>query len=151
MNRMWNLKHCTAVVTGGSKGIGRATVIELANLGAKVLFTARQEEDLKQLEKQLRKDNLDVTGLVADVSISEDRNLLFKTVEEKWGILDILVHNAGVNIRKKANDYTEKEYRKVLEINLFSPFEISRQLYPLLKKSSRGTVIMWLLLQLFRM
>lgn len=141
MGRMWNLKNCTAVVTGGSKGIGRATVIELASLGAKVIFTARKEEDLKQLEKQLRDASFDVTGLVADVSIPEDRNLLFETLKEKWGTLDILVHNAGINIRKMANDYSEEEYRKVLEINLFSPFEISRKLYPLLKKSSRGTVI----------
>lgn len=141
MKRMWNLKNCTAVVTGGSKGIGRATVMEFANLGAKVLFTARKEEDLKQLEKQLREKDCDVTGLVADVSIPEDRNLLFETIEEKWGTLDILVHNAGINIRKKAIDYSEEEYRKVLEVNLFSPLEISRKLYPLLKKSSRGTVI----------
>lgn len=140
MNK-WNLNNCTAVVTGGSKGIGKATVLELLKLGAKVIFTARKEEDIRQLEKQLREENYEVTGLVADVSKPEDRELILETVKKKWGALDILVHNAGINIRKKAIDYTEEEHRKVLEINLFSPFELSRKLYPVLKTSSRGTVI----------
>ncbi|UJH91099.1 SDR family oxidoreductase [Antarcticibacterium sp. 1MA-6-2] len=141
MNRMWNLNGCTAVVSGGSKGIGKATVIELLNLGAKVIFTARKEEDIKELENELQKKNFDVKGLVADVSVQKDRDIILEEVRSKWEKLDILVHNAGINIRKKANEYTEEEYRKILEINLFSPFELSRMLYPLLKKSSGGTVI----------
>lgn len=138
---MWNLEGQTAVVTGGSKGIGRATVIEFLNLGAKVVFTARNGQDVKQFQEDLRSQGFDATGIEADVSTEIGRKEIVRTVKEKWKVLDILVHNAGINIRKKANDYSEAEYRKVLEINLISPFELSRMLYPFLKKSTRGTVI----------
>lgn len=138
---MWNLEGQTAVVTGGSKGIGRATVMEFLHLGAKVIFTARTREDVIEFQEELRSRGFDATGLEADVSTEAGRKEIVRAVKEKWKALDILVHNAGINIRKKANDYSEAEYRKVLEINLVSPFELSRQLYPFLKESSRGTVI----------
>lgn len=138
---MWNLEGQTAVVTGGSKGIGRATVMEFLILGAKVIFTARTREDVIKFQEELRSRGFDATGLEADVSTEAGRKEIVRAVKGKWKALDILVHNAGINIRKKANDYTEAEYRKVLEINLVSPFELSRQLYPFLKESSRGTVI----------
>lgn len=138
---MWNLEGQTAVVTGGSKGIGRATVIEFLNLGAKVVFTARNRQDIMKFQEDLRSQGFDATGIEADVSTEIGRKEIVRTVKEKWKVLDILVHNAGINIRKKANDYSEAEYRKVLEINLIAPFELSRMLYPFLKKSTRGTVI----------
>ncbi|HSI71394.1 MAG TPA: SDR family oxidoreductase [Gillisia sp.] len=138
---MWNLKDQTAVITGGSKGIGKATVLEFLHLGAKVIFTARTREDVISFQEELRSKGFDATGIEADVSTEKGRHEIVRAVEDKWKTLDILVHNAGINIRKKANDYTEAEYRKVLEINLISPFELSRMLFPFLKKSSRGTVI----------
>jgi tropinone reductase I len=139
--KMWNLEGQTALITGGSKGIGRATVMEFLHLGAKVIFTARTREDVIEFQEELRSRGFDATGLEADVSTEAGRKEIVRAVKEKWKALDILVHNAGINIRKKADDYTEAEYRKVLEINLVSPFELSRQLYPFLKESSRGTVI----------
>jgi tropinone reductase I len=106
-----------------------------------VIFTARTREDVIEFQEELRSRGFDATGLEADVSTEAGRKEIVRAVKEKWEALDILVHNAGINIRKKADDYTEAEYRKVLEINLVSPFELSRQLYPFLKESSRGTVI----------
>lgn len=138
---MWNLENQTAVVTGGSKGIGKATVVEFLNLGARVLFTARNTEEIKELEKELREQNFEVTGIVADVSKANERNKIVSWVEENWGKLDILVHNAGINIRKKALDYTEEEYLRILNINLHSPFELSRQLHRFLRNSKVATVI----------
>lgn len=138
---MWNLEGQTALVTGGTKGIGKATVMEFLDLGAKVLFTARNEDDVKQLEKELRSKNFEATGLVADSSIQEDRQKVHNWIEDNWESLDILVHNAGINIRKKALEYSEEEYRKVININLMSPFELSRMLFPFLEKSKAGTVI----------
>lgn len=138
---MWNLEGQTAVVTGGSKGIGRATVKEFLNLGAKVVFTARNRENIISLQEELRSQGFDATGIEADVSTETGRKEIVRTVKAKWQSLDILVHNAGINIRKKANDYAEEEYRKVLEINLIAPFELSRMLHSFLKQSNKGTVI----------
>lgn len=138
---MWNLKGQTAVITGGSKGIGRATVHEFLKLGAEVLFTGRNAEDILKVEDELSAEGHSVKGIVADVAKPEDRNKILTWTENNWKAVTILVNNAGVNIRKKALDYSEEEYRKVLEINLFSPFLLARELYPLLKKSKNGKII----------
>ena len=138
---MWNLKDKTALVTGGTKGIGRATVIEFLNLGAKVVFTARNESDIQQFEKELQDQNYQATGLVSDVSNAKDRESVKNWIEDHWKKLDILVNNAGINIRKKALEYSEEEFQKILSINLSAPFEISRLLQPLLLKSENATVI----------
>ncbi|MDT0689437.1 SDR family oxidoreductase [Salegentibacter sp. F188] len=138
---MWNLENKKAVITGGTKGIGKAAVLDFLELGAEVLFTARNAEDVKKLENSLRNDGHKATGIVSDSSLEKDQLELKQWVEKNWGNVDILVNNAGINIRKKAQDYSEEEYRKVLEVNLFSPFELSRKLYPLLKKSGKAAII----------
>lgn len=138
---MWNLNNQTALVTGGTKGIGKATVLEFLSLGAKVLFTARNDREVKDLENELKSSDFDVTGLAADVSVKEDRHRISSWIDQNWKTLDILVHNAGINIRKRALDYSEEEYLKIININLNSPFELSRKLFPFLKTSKVATVI----------
>lgn len=138
---MWNINNNTALVTGGTKGIGKATVLEFLHLGAVVAFTARNEEEVKSLENELRNNGYTVTGLVADVSREDDRNKIVTWMENNWNSLDILVHNAGINIRKKALEYTDEEVQKVLDINLVSPFQLSRKLHPLLKKGRNPSII----------
>lgn len=139
---MWNLKGKVAVVTGGTKGIGKATVLEFLELGAEVLFTARTEEQVRSVEKELQSKFKDkVYGLAADVTEKEDRNAIHTFIEEHWKKLDILVNNAGINIRKRARDYSEAEFRKVMEINLVAPFELSRKLNPWLASAGNGSII----------
>jgi len=143
MKTSWNLKDKKAFVTGGSKGIGKATVIEFLELGADVLFSARNKDEIQNLEKELKKDfpNSFVKGIKADVTSKTDRQKAFDWIEKNWHNLDILVNNAGINIRKSALEYSEEEYRKILEINLLAPYEGARILYPLLQKSATASVI----------
>mgnify|MGYP003146743851 CR=1 FL=1 len=138
---MWNLENKKAIVTGGSKGIGKAVVLEFLKLGADVLFTARNKEDIVNFENELKTTYPKVKGLVSDSSSPKDRLELEKWVSSNWGLVDILVNNAGINIRKKTIDYTTEEFQKVVAINLIAPFEISRLLYPALKKSGKASVI----------
>ena len=138
---MWNLKGQTAVVTGGSKGIGRATVEEFLKLGAEVLFTARNAEDIDRLQDELLAKGHKVKGMVADVSIPEHREKVADYVKNTWGSLNILVNNAGINIRKRALEYADEEYQKVLNINLVAPFALARELHPFLKASKNGKII----------
>lgn len=138
---MWKLDNKKALITGGTKGIGRASVIEFLELGAEVLFTARNEGDTTAFEKELRNKGFKAHGIAADSAKKEDREKVRNWINKHWGKLDVLVNNAGINIRKKANDYSEEEFRKVLEINLIAPFEISRLLYPYLKESGNASII----------
>ncbi|HUB61844.1 MAG TPA: SDR family oxidoreductase [Puia sp.] len=137
----WNLKGRRALVTGGSKGIGKAIVNEFLELGAEVLFTARHAADVAAVEQELLQMGHPVHGVVADVAVEQDRKKLLEWIGRQWGFLDVLVNNAGMNIRKRAADYTEEEYRKVLEIDLIGAFELCRAFQPFLQKGHNASVI----------
>ncbi|NJW51874.1 SDR family oxidoreductase [Salinimicrobium oceani] len=138
---MWNLKGQTAVITGGSKGIGRATVSEFLKLGAEVLYTGRNADDILKVEDEFTAAGHSVKGIVADVTKAEDRRKVFSWAENNWKAVTIVVNNAGINIRKKATEISEEEHREVLETNLIAPFLLAKELYPFLKQSGNGKII----------
>lgn len=138
---MFTLKNYHALITGGSKGIGRATVELFLELGANVVFTARDQETVQELETELSKKYKDIKGFVADVTSSEDIEKLKKHIQSTWGQLDVLVNNAGTNLRKSTIAYSEEEYKYVIDTNIKAPFFISQAFYPLLQKSSYPSII----------
>lgn len=138
---MWHLRNKKALVTGGSKGIGRSCVEELAALGARVIFTGRDKDALKSLEVELHTKGYTAEGMVSDVTSSEDRTRLWAHIKDTFGTLDILVNNAGMNIRKTAVSYSIEEYREVMEVNLTAPFELCRLFFAMLKSSGKASVI----------
>jgi Tropinone reductase 1 len=133
----WNLNGKKALVTGGTKGIGLAIVDEFVSLGAEVLTAARGEKELVALEDRYPGK---VKGIPADLATESGR---MKVIAESggWGQLDVLVNNTGTNIRKKFVEYSEDEYRRLFEVNLFAMMELTRALHPLLKRSGRASVI----------
>ncbi len=135
----WNLENKFALVTGGSKGIGNAIIKELSDLGATVLFLARDEENNQRVLSTIGNEKLN--ALAGDVTNNDFRKKVNAWVEDNWGKLDILVNNAGINIRKPSIEYTPDEYQRVLNVNLIAPFELIKELYPLLKKSGHASVI----------
>ncbi len=137
----WNLIGKKALVTGGSKGIGKSTVEELASLGAEVLFTARNEKELLDTRKEFEEKGYKVFALVSDVINADDRTKVTSWINDSWQRLDILVNNAGINLRKATNDYTEKEYLSVINTNLISPFELCRELLHLLQKAEESAIV----------
>jgi tropinone reductase I len=136
----WRLDGRFAVVTGGSKGIGKAVVTELARLGATVLAVARTGADLEQAIAGWRAEGLDVHALVADVVTPGGRAAVRDGIERISGRLDILVNNVGTNIRKMMLEYTKDEYAHLMETNLTSTVELSRLLHPLLARA-RGCLV----------
>ena len=138
---MWNLEGKTALITGGTKGIGRATVLEFAKLGAKVIFTARDGNAVAALEQELSEDGYIASGMAGDITNEDDQDRLTDFVFQRSGTLDILVNNAGTNIRKEAHLFEPEEYRQILELNLIAPFELTRKFFALLKRSGKASVI----------
>lgn len=139
MNNRWNLKNKKALVTGGTKGIGKAIVKEFIDLGAEVIVVARNKSDFIELQNDLNTDK--ISFIEADVSSIGDINKIFYSIEQKGNSLDILVNNVGMNIRKKTIEYTIEEYNTIVNTNLRSAFELSKLAYPLLKKSEQGNII----------
>ncbi len=141
MHEKWTLKDKKALVTGGTKGMGRAIAESLASWGAEVVFVARNEEEIRQAEKEMADSGFRVYGFRADVSRREDRNRIVGKLEDLFPRLDILVNNAGTNIRNKIQDYTDDQIQHLMDTNFISAFDLTRQCFALLKSSDAASVI----------
>ena len=136
----WKLrKGTTAVVTGGSKGIGRAIVDELVEQhGCRVLTCSRSQTDLDELLQCHSKSKL-LQGVVADVATVEGRETLLAAIHAfcapNDNKLDILVNNVGTNIRKPSTEYTDDDIQHVWNTNFHSMFALTAACHSLLKRN----------------
>ncbi|KAK8948927.1 hypothetical protein KSP39_PZI005400 [Platanthera zijinensis] len=139
IQKRWSLHGSTALVTGGTKGIGHAIVEELARLGASVHTCARNEAELRTCLQRWRSLNLSVSGSVCDVSSRAEREKLIQAVSSLFhGKLTILINNAAIATSKQALDYTVEDYLSVMSTNFESVFHLSQLAHPLLKASGSG-------------
>jgi glucose 1-dehydrogenase len=117
------LQGKVAIVTGGNSGIGKAIVLELARQGANVVIDFVANPDATdELEKKVASLGEKAAGIKADVSKIEDIKKLVDTAVEKFGHLDVMVNNAGIETRTSILNTTEQQYDKVLDINLKGAF-----------------------------
>ncbi|KAK1299477.1 hypothetical protein QJS10_CPB14g00690 [Acorus calamus] len=138
----WSLQGMTALVTGGTRGIGHAIVEELVGFGASVHTCARNESDLNECLQRWKALGSPVTGSVCDVSSRVEREKLIERVSSIFDRkLNILVSSAGAVVIKNAQDHTAEEVSKVMAMNFESYFHLSQLAYPLLKESGQGTII----------
>ncbi len=139
----WRLDGQTALVTGGSKGIGYASARELAALGADLLLTARDETHLEQARNELAEEfpERDVRAFAADLSDHEQRLELFDWIRDNDCPLSLLINNVGTNIRRKMLEYVEADYRLLIETNLISAFELSRLAHPHLSEHGAAAIV----------
>ncbi len=137
MNNSWNLEGKKALITGATKGIGRAIAEEFAMLGASLILVSRNLQDLKNFKQHLSNSAGEIEIFTGDISQNETITQLTNKIEH----LDILVNNVGKNIRKQAMDYTEEEWLDVFQTNLFSTWELTRRCFPLLQKGNQPSVI----------
>ncbi|KAM7264515.1 hypothetical protein ACFE04_002198 [Oxalis oulophora] len=138
----WSLNGMTALVTGGTRGIGNATVVELAGFGAKVHTCSRNEDELNKCLADWKAKGFLVTGSVCDASCRQQRQKLMEEVSSIFDAkLNILVNNVGTNIRKRTTDYTAEEYSKLMTTNLESSYHLAQLAHPLLKASGAGSIV----------
>lgn len=141
-DKRWGLQGMTALVTGGTKGLGCAIVEELAALGAIVHTCARNQDQINERVREWKEKGFKVTGSVCDVSSNAEREKLMKEVSSLFdGKLNILVNNAGTNIYKATLDYTAEDFTSLMNTNLQSAFHLSQLAHPLLKASGAGKIV----------
>jgi Tropinone reductase 1 len=138
---MWNLKDKKVFVTGGTKGIGKATVLAMLELGAEVLFSGRNGEEVSRLQDELQSRQFHAHGIQGDISDENSQREIVNWIKDNWGKLDVLVNNAGINIRRASVDFTQEEYHKIINIDMLAPFEIARQLLPLLAAGNNAAIV----------
>eukprot|EP01039_Chlorochromonas_danica_P005875 gene5875-6470_t len=142
-NNRWSLHGKRIIVTGGTLGIGRAIVEEVAALGASVFTCARNEEKLTECLTGWKALGYDVQGCVADVSTEDGRHSLVDAVHHHWSShpIDGLINNVGTNIRKRAIEYSEDEYDRIMHTNLKSSFLLTQCFYDQLRKGRVGAAV----------
>ncbi|HIA50536.1 MAG TPA: SDR family oxidoreductase [Candidatus Melainabacteria bacterium] len=139
MTQRWTLDSKVALITGASKGIGRACALEFLELGAEVIMVARGLEELEKASSGNRyADRIHLVA--ADVTTEDGRAEIFKVVEQ-IGRLDILVNNVGTNIRKKFMQVSSDELNLLLDTNLNSALAMCRDAHPWLLKGSDANVV----------
>jgi 3-oxoacyl-[acyl-carrier protein] reductase len=128
----------TAIVTGASKGIGRAVAVRLSEMGYSLALAARNEEQLEETASLCMGKAICVpTDITDEKQVVE---LLEKTVSE-FGRVDVLINNAGMGVFKKLTETSLDEWRKVIDTNLTGSFLCAREAFKIMKEQKGGTVI----------
>src|SRR5580700_9879874 len=128
-----------AVVTGASRGLGRAMAVELGAAGAKLALVGRDRAKLDETAAQAA--GTETAVFVADVTDEAQVRALEQGVRERFGRVDILVNNAGMNIRKPLVEYTLDEWNMVVDTNLTSVFLVTRSFIPMMRGRGYGRII----------
>lgn len=132
----------SAIVTGSTKGIGRAIAETLLNHGANVCVSARNSGEVEQAVKELSDTGEgNVTGVVCDVREREEVEALFEHASGEFGGLDVLVNNAGIGIFGTVEETSLEDFRAVMETNVFGVFYCCREAIPLMKQRGGGYII----------
>jgi len=141
-NASFNLSGRVALVTGGSKGLGKAMAREFAEAGADVVISSRHENELKAALAEIRQ-NTSVRGMyvVADLTKRSEADRLAKAAIAEMGHVDILVNNAGSNVPEEIDQISDANWDRILELNLSSCMALTRALVPQMKSRKWGRVI----------
>lgn len=134
INRLFSLQGKTALVTGGSSGLGLIMAKGLLQNGARVIIASRKKQRCDEALAELLPLG-SVVALTADVTKQEDRDRLKGAVSEAFGSLNILINNAGANWGAELDNYPDAGFAKVIDTNLNAVFSLTRDLVPLLAKA----------------
>ncbi|HET7478224.1 MAG TPA: SDR family oxidoreductase [Rubrobacteraceae bacterium] len=119
------------MITGASKGLGKALALAFADEGASLVINARSEESIRPVAEEAESRGAEVLAVAADVSKGADVERMVSDAVERFGRIDVLINNAGVlGPRTKLEEHTEEEWRQVIDANLTGPFLVTKAVIP---------------------
>lgn len=138
---MQDLKGKKAIITGGSRGLGKATALAFAQEGVDVAITGRNEEALKATVAEIEKLGVKATYAVFDVSNYEEVKTSVKTLVDTLGSIDILVNNAGIAAFGTLNDMPVDQWTQIMQTNVMGMYYVTKEVLPYLIDQNEGDII----------
>ncbi len=139
---LFRLDGRVALITGGSKGLGEAMAEALADAGADLMLVSRHEDEARAVAERIAaQSGRRVQALAADMADSAQIERMVRDTMGAFGQIDILINNAGINIRKPTLEMSDDEWGQVLDINLSAPFMCARSVAPHMIERSYGRII----------
>jgi NAD(P)-dependent dehydrogenase (short-subunit alcohol dehydrogenase family) len=140
--KLFDMKGKSAIITGGSKGLGQAMAAGLASAGADVAIVSRHEDEARATAEELTRDfGRRALALRADVSAPADVEAMTARVLKEFGRIDVLINNAGINIRGAIDALSLEDFRKVQQINVEGVWLATRAVVPHMKGRKSGRII----------
>lgn len=134
-------KGMTVIVTGGASGIGKATAERFLEEGAKVAIIDVSKHAGEQTVRELRRKGFDPTLIVGDVSDSKEVKRMVRTAKSKMGRIDVLFNNAGILVEGTVEDVSEKDWDRIMAVNVKSVFLMSKEVIPIMLKQKGGAIV----------
>ena len=138
---MSRLEGHIAVITGASKGLGRQMAEALSQAGAAVALVARSRDLLESVASGIRGNGGRAEVIVADVTDEAGVGQIARQVQSTLGVCDILINNAGINVRKDVEEFTLSDWNEIVAVNLTGPFLMCRAFVPGMKEKGWGRII----------
>ncbi|MHA6253264.1 3-hydroxybutyrate dehydrogenase [Oceanobacillus sp. CAU 1775] len=141
MKERISIENKVVFITGAASGIGYEVGVAFAKSGAKVAFTDINESHLNEVIEKLRTKALDVVGFTCDVSNEEELKLAIDQTVNKFGRLDILINNAGLQHVAALEDFSTEKFEYMMRVMLVAPFMATKYVLPIMKKQGFGRII----------
>mgnify|MGYP003956334679 CR=1 FL=1 len=140
--KQFELHDQVAIVTGGSKGLGKAMAAGLASAGANLVLVSRNQAEVEAAADEISRDyGVQAIGLQADVTSEDQVQGVVDTCLKKFGKVDVLINNAGINIRGSIDELSLEEFKQVMDINVNGVWLFARAVIPHMKKAASGRII----------
>lgn len=140
--QQFRLDGQTAIITGGSKGLGLAMAAGLASAGARIMLISRNYDEVTAAAKAIETEfGVEASGHAADVTDSIAVDQLVSSAIERWQRLDILINSAGINIRGPIDEVTLEQFDQVLKTNVYGTWIACRAVVPQMKRAKYGRII----------
>lgn len=136
-----NLRGKTAVISGASKGLGKAMALALASRGASIALVSRNRADLDAVKQEIEAAGGTAAVFLADVAREQDVERIEREISSQYGKIQILINSAGTNVRKNLIDFSLDEWRTVLDTNLTSVFLMCRAFVPHMRGGGYGRIL----------
>ncbi len=139
---LFRLEGRVALITGGSKGLGEAMALALASAGADVMLVSRHADEAEAAAGRVSAETgVRARGIAADVSDAAQVRRMVDETLDAFGHIDVLINNAGINIRRPTLEMSDEEWAQVLDINLTGPFLCCKAVAPHMIERGRGRII----------